>query len=171
MRDKADMAFLRTCYRKPSRFGAVRQMVGGASSGRLRYRWPADGPPSARALGRGARNLLIRLAAVSSIFAAAVSATPAGAADPYDINVILPLSGNAAFLGKTEQEALQVVETVANKRGGVHGRPVHFTFRDDQSTPQLAVQLASQAVPARPPAALASAPGRGWHPPPPRTSH
>src|SRR5258708_39174368 len=100
MRDKADMAFLRTCYRKPSRFGAVRQMVAGASSGRLRYRWPADGPPSAREFGRSAMNLLIRLAAVSSILAAAGAATPAGAADPHDINVIQPPSGTAACPAK-----------------------------------------------------------------------
>src|SRR5258708_25405007 len=110
MRDKADMAFLRTCYRKPSRFGAVRQMVAGASSGRLRYRWPADGPPSARDFGRSAMNLLIRLAAVSSIFAAAVSPTPAGAADASDINVILPLNRNAAFRRQAHHHARQAGE-------------------------------------------------------------
>lgn len=102
-------------------------------------------------------NLLIRLAALSLVSAATAFARAALAADPYDINVILPLSGNAAFLGKTEQEALQVVEAVANKRGGLHGRPVRFNFRDDQSTPQLAVQLAAQAVAARPAVIIGSA--------------
>jgi len=33
----------------------------------------------------------------------------AHAADPYKINVILPLTGGAAFLGKGEQQTLQLL--------------------------------------------------------------
>jgi branched-chain amino acid transport system substrate-binding protein len=101
---------------------------------------------------------LNRVIAVALLIAVWVVGAPgARAADPYDINVILPLTGNAAFLGKTEQEALQVVEKVVNGHGGVHGRPVRFNFRDDQSTPQLAVQLASQAVATKPAVIIGSA--------------
>ena len=59
----------------------------------------------------------------------------------YDINVILPLTGGASFLGKSEQKALQLAEPIINKAGGIKGQPVHFEFYDDQSNPQTGVQL------------------------------
>jgi branched-chain amino acid transport system substrate-binding protein len=69
----------------------------------------------------------------------------AGAADqPITIPVILPLTGPGAFIGQTHQKSLQILEGVVNKDGGVNGRPVKFDFLDDQSSPQVAKQLASQ---------------------------
>ena len=76
--------------------------------------------------------------------------TAAHAADPYEINVVLPLSGGASFLGKAEQQSLQLVEKSTNDTGGIQGRPLKFVFHDDQSSPQTAVQLASQVVAAKP---------------------
>src|ERR1700726_4538391 len=64
----------------------------------------------------------------------------------YDINVILPLTGGASFLGKEEQKALQLAEPLINKAGGIQGQPVHFIFYDDQSNPQTGVQLAKKAI-------------------------
>jgi len=75
---------------------------------------------------------------------------PAAAAEPYEINSILSLTGGASFLGKAEQQALQLLEASVNADGGIQGRPVRFVFHDDQSTPQTAVQLASQIVASRP---------------------
>jgi branched-chain amino acid transport system substrate-binding protein len=77
---------------------------------------------------------------------AASAAPPAVAADPYDIDAILSLTGGASFLGKAEQQALQLLEKSVNADGGIQGRPVRFVFHDDQSTPQTAVQLANQVV-------------------------
>jgi branched-chain amino acid transport system substrate-binding protein len=74
----------------------------------------------------------------------------ARAADPYDLNVILSLTGGASFLGKAEQQALQLAEKWTNENGGIQGRPLHLVFHDDQSTPQVAVQLASQVVAGKP---------------------
>jgi branched-chain amino acid transport system substrate-binding protein len=68
------------------------------------------------------------------------------AADPFDINVILPLTGGGAFLGKSEQISLGVAEEIMNKVGGVNGRPVHFAVQDDQTNPQVAVQLLNAAM-------------------------
>lgn len=65
-------------------------------------------------------------------------------ADSYKIDVITSLTGGASFLGKGEQQAMQLLEKSVNKSGGIHGQPVEFTFYDDQSSPQVAVQLASQ---------------------------
>lgn len=71
----------------------------------------------------------------------------------YDIHVIEALSGGGAFLGKEEQQALRLAEKAANKSGGIHGKKLRFVFHDDQSTPQLAVQLTSEVI-ARHPAAI-----------------
>jgi branched-chain amino acid transport system substrate-binding protein len=79
------------------------------------------------------------------------------AADPYEISVILPLTGKASFLGKGEQQAMQLLEKAVNEEGGIQGRPVRFTFQDDQSSPQVAVQLASQIVSMKPSVVLGSA--------------
>ncbi|MDB5360689.1 MAG: receptor ligand binding region family protein [Rhodospirillales bacterium] len=74
----------------------------------------------------------------------------ARAADDYEIHVVLPLSGGASFLGKAEQQSLQLVEKSTNDTGGIQGRPLKFVFHDDQSSPQTAVQLASQVVALKP---------------------
>jgi len=68
----------------------------------------------------------------------------------YDINTVLPLTGGASFLGKEEQQALQVAEPFINKTGGIQGQPVHFVFYDDQSNPQTGVQLANRIVASKP---------------------
>jgi len=57
------------------------------------------------------------------------------------ITVVVSLTGAAAFTGADEKNVLQVYESVINKEGGVRGRPVHFQFLDDTSSPQVAVQL------------------------------
>jgi branched-chain amino acid transport system substrate-binding protein len=81
--------------------------------------------------------------------------TIAQAAD-REINVILPLTGGGAFLGKAEQQALMQFEKAANADGGIHGQPLKFVFHDDQSSPQVAVQLANQVKAANPPVILGS---------------
>ncbi len=74
-----------------------------------------------------------------------------------DINVILPLTGGGAFLGKAEQQALTQFEKAVNSSGGIHGQPVKFVFHDDQRSPQVAVQLANQVKATNPPVILGSA--------------
>jgi branched-chain amino acid transport system substrate-binding protein len=67
----------------------------------------------------------------------------AHAAEPYEIQVILPLTGTGAFLGQGQQQGLQLAEHLVNQEGGIDGRPVHFVVHDDQTSPQVAVQLAA----------------------------
>lgn len=86
-----------------------------------------------------------------------LSPVPARAAEPYDINVVLPLTGTAAFLGAAEQRSLQQAEKIFTAEGGIAGRPIHFVFHDDQSSPQVAVQLANQIVSSKPAVVLGSA--------------
>jgi branched-chain amino acid transport system substrate-binding protein len=64
--------------------------------------------------------------------------------EPYDFYAILSLTGPAAFIGHGSQVALTAFERVANRSGGIGGRPLHFVVEDDQSSPVVAVQLANQ---------------------------
>jgi branched-chain amino acid transport system substrate-binding protein len=89
-------------------------------------------------------------------FAVALVAGEARAADPYRINVIVPLTGGASFLGKGEQQALQLLQVVTNKDGGIDGQPLEFVFHDDQSTPQTTVQIANSLLADKPSVMLGS---------------
>ena len=73
-------------------------------------------------------------------------APPVAAADDLTINVIVSLTGPAAFAGAADKESMQVYETMLNKAGGIRGRQLHFQFWDDQSSPQVALQLANGIV-------------------------
>jgi branched-chain amino acid transport system substrate-binding protein len=70
----------------------------------------------------------------------------ADAPAPYEINAILSLTGPGAFIGAKEAEALRAIEGVTNKNGGVGGRPVKFVVADDQTNPQVTVQLANGLI-------------------------
>ena len=100
--------------------------------------------------------LLRRLAVYAALIALPVVPQATLAAEPFTLNVILPLSGFGAFLGKSEQAALGVAEDVINKQGGINGRPVHFVYSDDQSTPQLGLQLLTRLLETHPPIVLGS---------------
>jgi len=74
----------------------------------------------------------------------------ASAADPYKIHAILPLTGGAAFLGKGEQQALQLFEKLINEEGGIAGQPIEFVYHDDQTSPQTTVQITNGILPEKP---------------------
>jgi len=104
-----------------------------------------------RTIGIGVAALFVAVSCASP--AAAPSSAPAGTAaataaaatgTPYEIHVVLPLTGAAAFLGKPEQDALTALEGVVNKQGGIGGRPVKFVYYDDESKPATDVQLVNQ---------------------------
>jgi branched-chain amino acid transport system substrate-binding protein len=74
---------------------------------------------------------------------------PAMAAD-YEIHAILPLTGNAAFLGREQQALLRILEPSINAADGIAGRHLRFVYHDDQTSPQLSVQLANEILAAHP---------------------
>lgn len=95
--------------------------------------------------------------AFAGLAAALLVAPLAGAAaEPYRIDAILPLTGPAAFLGKEEAQALDVLKGVVNKTGGIAGRPVEFAIQDDQSNPQLGVELSNRVLAQKPAVLLGS---------------
>src|SRR5580658_9557952 len=78
------------------------------------------------------------------VAALALVATPrgAGAADPFEIDVLLPMTGSASFYAVAEQQSLHIIEQAVNKAGGIGGRPLKFVLNDDQSDAKVDVQLA-----------------------------
>jgi branched-chain amino acid transport system substrate-binding protein len=85
---------------------------------------------------------------VIMILAILIAVTPpaARAADPFEINVIIALTGSGAFLAKDQQVVLNAIEEQVNKAGGIRGRSIKFVIADDQSSPQVGVQLMNQAI-------------------------
>jgi branched-chain amino acid transport system substrate-binding protein len=91
-----------------------------------------------------------RLAIALALGAALAGASGARAAEPYPLHVILPMTGGGSFAGKGQQDSLTALEAVVNKSGGIAGRPLHFVFHDDQTSPQVAVQLANDIMAEKP---------------------
>src|ERR1700722_12720293 len=90
---------------------------------------------------RHARFLRLAVLLLSVAVSSPVVAATAG--DPVELSVILPLTGAGAFIGQQESLALRAAERWANDTGGIGGRPVHFTVRNDESVPQQSVQMVS----------------------------
>jgi branched-chain amino acid transport system substrate-binding protein len=99
------------------------------------------------------RRLLIAASLALSLIALPCAGT---ASDPYEIDAILPQTGSGAFLGKTEAAALGVVENLVNGRGGIKGRSIHFAVLDDQSNPQVGVQLTNYVLSRKGPVIIGS---------------
>jgi branched-chain amino acid transport system substrate-binding protein len=60
-----------------------------------------------------------------------------GAAAPYKIGSLQPLSGAAALGGKTAVVGLQMAIDRINASGGVNGRPLEVIIADDESKPDV----------------------------------
>jgi branched-chain amino acid transport system substrate-binding protein len=89
-------------------------------------------------------------ALVAANVVAAMGPGATWAAEPYKIDVILPMTGGASFLGVGIQATMNVLKGVVNKEGGIDGQPVDFVYQDDQSSPQTAVQLTNTIVGEKP---------------------
>lgn len=97
------------------------------------------------------------IAAIATVSAGLVAVPgTARAADPFVIDAILSVTGSAAFLGKSQVEALGLIEKDVNSKGGIHGRSIHFAVADDQSNPQVGVQLMNAVVAKKAPVVLGS---------------
>jgi branched-chain amino acid transport system substrate-binding protein len=87
------------------------------------------------------------IAPLLALALAVVAPSPSRGADtPYELHALLSQTGLAAFLGAKEMESLKVLEGLVNSSGGIQGHPLKLVFEDDQSNPQVAVQLVSQLV-------------------------
>ncbi len=100
------------------------------------------------------QQLTCALALSTALAAPALAAT---SGDPVNIDVVLPSTGSLAFLGASEQHDLTIEQKVFNDGNGIHGRPINFVFHDDQSSPQIAVQISNQIIASKPKLILGSA--------------
>jgi branched-chain amino acid transport system substrate-binding protein len=95
---------------------------------------------------------IVRCASFALAALLALIVAPSRGADaPYEINVILSLTGPGAFLGRGEQLTFAAAERYVNNTGGINGRPIKFVVQDDQSNPATAVQIATQIIAKRVP--------------------
>jgi branched-chain amino acid transport system substrate-binding protein len=83
--------------------------------------------------------------AALALLAGAPASTRAAAA-PFAIDAIVSLTGSGAFLGSEQAAAIRLVEAAVNAHGGIDHRPIAFTIVDDQSSPQVAVQVFNAAL-------------------------
>jgi branched-chain amino acid transport system substrate-binding protein len=92
----------------------------------------------------------MRLASI--LLTLALIAIPAASpgAEPFEIYADLPLTGQVAFIGSQTAKALAALEGYVNGRGGINGRPIKIVISDDQSSPQVAVQIMNQYLAKKP---------------------
>jgi branched-chain amino acid transport system substrate-binding protein len=90
------------------------------------------------------RRLVPVLAAV--VLAASVPAAAPAQSETFTLPVVLSLTGTAAFIGQEETVSLHIIEDAVNKSGGIHGRKLAFNIQDDQSSPQVGVQLVNALI-------------------------
>ena len=92
--------------------------------------------------------------ALASLLAAGNAAR--AAEDSVQFDVVVPLTGGGAFLGETQKQNIEQTEKVINREGGLHGKPVHFVYHDDQTSPQIGVQLTTEILANHPPVVFGS---------------
>jgi branched-chain amino acid transport system substrate-binding protein len=88
-----------------------------------------------------------RLALAALLMAVASSGAHA---EDYPINAILSLTGNGAFLAGGQKKVLELEADIANAQGGIGGKKIRFVYHDDQSSPQVAVQLLNEIMTTHP---------------------
>ena len=94
---------------------------------------------------------LISLAAAAAMVAILPVPLRAQAPAPLVIPVLISLTGAASFIGKSDQQSLQLIEKLVNGRGGINHRPIHFQYFDDGTNPQTVVELANQVIASKAP--------------------
>jgi branched-chain amino acid transport system substrate-binding protein len=98
---------------------------------------------------RSIRRALCGIAAVA-VLVIPLQAAPSRAAEPFEINVIVSLTGPFAFIGSAEAASVRNIEALVNKSGGIKGQQIKMVIQDDASNPATAVQLASGIIAKKP---------------------
>lgn len=90
---------------------------------------------------------LIRGVVIAVIVIALVDIPLAGRAEgPIEIHAIQSLTGAIAFVGKEGATGLGVLQDTINRAGGIRGRAIKFVIHDDESSPQIDVQIANDLL-------------------------
>jgi branched-chain amino acid transport system substrate-binding protein len=95
-------------------------------------------------------SVAVKLVAVLlSVLVLSLAARPAvRAADPVpvELDILTPVTGPGAFIGKSYAQAFTALETLVNKTGGIGGRPLKIVTLDAQTNPQIGLQLANEVI-------------------------
>jgi branched-chain amino acid transport system substrate-binding protein len=89
------------------------------------------------------RRRLLRTATATSAVGLGAAMLPGpwrtafGEAKPYKLGTVQPLTGLAAYGGKTSLVGVQMAVDRVNKAGGILGRPVELVVGDDESKPDV----------------------------------
>lgn len=86
------------------------------------------------------------LASVAGVLMCCVPGPSGAAGTPYELNAIVSMTGPGAFFGASAGKTLKIQEELVNAQGGINGRPLKVVVWDDQSSPQVAVQLAGELI-------------------------
>lgn len=91
------------------------------------------------------------LAAIVAVASAGVLPSATRAQEPpLEIDVLISLTGPGGFAGQQNAKSLAVFEADVNARGGIRGRPLKLVIHDDQTSPQLVVQLMNGVMAKKP---------------------
>jgi len=86
--------------------------------------------------------VLLRMALAAVLVFVMAELPQAGtAADPYEIDAMISLTGGGSFTGHDMSQSLAGIEDYVNRTGGIAGRPLKFVIHDDQTSPAIAVQV------------------------------
>jgi branched-chain amino acid transport system substrate-binding protein len=101
-------------------------------------------------LSRSGRAAALIIAVLAGSLAPSRAATPAPPKTPFTIDVIVSQTGQSAFQGQQAIAAIKAVESAINADGGINGQPVRFQLHDDETKPQVAVEVGTQILAAHP---------------------
>jgi branched-chain amino acid transport system substrate-binding protein len=95
---------------------------------------------------RSGRAAALVIAAALGCLAMSGAGTPAPPKTPFTIDVIVSQTGQSAFQGQQAIAAIKAVESAINADGGINGQPVRFQLHDDETKPQVAVEVGTQIL-------------------------
>ena len=75
-----------------------------------------------------------------------VAAAPPASAQTIKIGVFGPLTGDAAAMGSSEKEAVDLAVKEKNDAGGIRGKKVEVVYGDDAGKPEEAVNVAKRLI-------------------------
>ena len=83
---------------------------------------------------------------ITAAFVATAFSAPAFSADTIKIGVAGPHTGDLAPYGLPTKEAVEMLVTEANAKGGINGKKIELMIVDDQCKPELATNVAAKLV-------------------------
>jgi branched-chain amino acid transport system substrate-binding protein len=75
-----------------------------------------------------------------------VAAAPPASAQTIKIGVFGPLTGDAAAMGSSEKEAVELAIKEKNDAGGIRGKKIEVVYGDDAGKPEEAVNVAKRLI-------------------------